>query len=77
MVVRGGVAAMRIEGMVKNGVVVMEGPLLPPEGARVQVEFSDPQLPGAWIDEFAGVVRDLPPDASWNVDHHLNGHKKR
>ncbi len=68
---------MKVPGTVKNGMVIMEGPVLPPEGARVQVEFPDAQPPGAWIDEFAGAIEDLPPDASRNVDHYLYGHQKR
>lgn len=68
---------MKVTGTVKNGVIVLDGPVQPPEGARVQVEFSDSQPPGAWIADFAGAVTDLPPDASRNLDHYLYGHKSR
>ena len=67
---------MRIKGTVKNGVVVMDGPVLPPDGAEVQIEFIDPKRPGAWIHKYAGKITDLPPDASRNIDRDLYGPKQ-
>ncbi len=64
---------MKIKGTVKNGVVIMEGPVLPPEGTEVLIEFTDPSHPGAWIHKYAGVVTDLPSNASRSLDRDLYG----
>ncbi len=64
---------MKVKGKVRNGTVVIEGPVVPPDGAEVQIEFPDPQRPGAWIDNFAGKVTDLPPSASRTIDQDLYG----
>lgn len=72
---------MTYHGHVKNGVVVLDEAAELPEGAEVRVDVL-PSAPGntanpRGIMKFAGVLKDLPEDASENVDHYLYGHEKR
>ena len=79
---------MTYKGKIKNGVVVLEGPARLPDGTSVSVRA----LPGGSaarkrrariptlyerLKPFIGVAKDLPPDASMNVDHYLYGTPKR
>jgi hypothetical protein len=80
---------MVYRGQVKDGVVVLEGPKPPPEGARVSVRVLKSRArncakahgkPPTLYDRFKnviGAVKDLPPDASVNLDHYLYGTPKR
>ena len=80
---------MTYRGKVKNGVVVLEGPNAPPEGAPVSVRVLKPAArrstraakPGRSLYErlkpFIGICDDLPPDISINHDHYLYGTPKR
>jgi hypothetical protein len=82
-------AIMTYRGKVKNGVVVLEGPGLLPEGAPVSVRVlkAPPQRTAAGpkrkntlyegLKPFIGMGKGLPPDASRNVDHYLYGTPKR
>ena len=80
---------MTYRGRVKNGVVVLEGPHAPPEGAPVSVRLLKPAArrpsraakPGPSLYErlkpFIGILDDMPPDFSINHDHYLYGTPKR
>jgi hypothetical protein len=78
---------MVVSGHVINGTIVLDGAVVLPEGAAVQVTV--PAEPAPKSDEgkiptllerykdFVGVIDDLPPDASVNLDHYLYGTPKR
>lgn len=78
---------MVYRGQVKDGVVVLEGPTAPPEGARVSVRVLKPPAhrPGrarerTLYDRLRNVIgkaKGMPPDASLNIDHYLYGMPKR
>ena len=77
---------MVYRGQVKNGRVVLHGHEAPPEGATVSVRVlksrnggRKPKAPKAheWLRDIAGIVDDLPPDLSQNLDHYLYGTPKR
>ena len=80
---------MTYRGKVKNGVVVLEGPHVPPEGSPVSVRvLKSPARPAArgrkreltlydGLKPFIGMAKGLPADASLNVDHYLYGAPKR
>jgi len=78
---------MVYRGHVENGVIQLEGSVVLPEGAEVRVEVAEPirheqpDTPALSLYErlkpVIGVVKDLPPDASVNVDHYLYGHPKQ
>ena len=80
---------MTYRGKVKNGVVVLDGPHVPPEGAPVSVRLLKPAArrpsraakPGRTLYErlkpFIGIAEDLPSDISINHDHYLYGAPKR
>jgi hypothetical protein len=79
---------MVYRGRVKNGVVVLEGPSPLEEGAEVSVRplrkrrrrSSKKKRPPTLYERlrpFVGKVKDLPPDASINLDHYLYGAPKR
>ena len=79
---------MTYRGRVKNGVVVLEGPGKPPEGAEMSMRVLKPQSKKTRkpkkkkkdgltfydrFKEFIGIRADLPPDFSVNHDHYLYG----
>lgn len=74
---------MVYRGRVKNGVVVFEGNVTPPEGAIVNIEQvvtsktdrGAQQLRDTLL-KFAGSIDGAPADASVNLDHYLYGHPK-
>lgn len=80
---------MVYNGIVKNGLVVFEGDIRPPEGSAVCVSVIAsngeprgevaPAAPTIWdrLLGLAGSVEGLPPDAARNIDHYLYGHPKR
>ena len=74
---------MTYRGRIKNGLVVLEGPESPPEGAEVTVSVVE-SLPPTKVPprrrrfpRSAGIIKDLPPDFSANIDHYLYGAPKR
>lgn len=76
---------MVYRGHVHNGSIVLDDNVPLPEGASVDVMVREdatnrtaggPTLYES-LKEFIGVVDDLPPDASINVDHYLYGHPKQ
>jgi hypothetical protein len=80
---------MVYRGQVKGGVVVLEGPKAPPEGARVSVRVlasparragKGPKGAATLYDRmkpFIGIAKELPTDFSINHDHYLYGAPKR
>jgi hypothetical protein len=78
---------MTYRGRVKNGVVVLDGPARPPDGAEVSVRLLKPARrrrsargPKTLYERmkpFIGIASDLPPDFSANHDHYLYGTPKR
>ncbi|HUT09181.1 MAG TPA: hypothetical protein VMY42_01670 [Thermoguttaceae bacterium] len=82
---------MIYRGHVKNGLVVLDDAVVLPEGARVKVDVVTPSVSdeaNKATDEengpadlpplmkYAGIAKDLPPDAARNLDHYLYGHPK-
>ncbi|MCI0457912.1 MAG: hypothetical protein L0Z62_13175 [Gemmataceae bacterium] len=74
---------MRLEGVVKNGVVVLEGGCSLAEGTPVEVVVKSelakeaPRPTHAALLELAGTVTDLPSDMARNHDHYIHGAPKR
>ena len=78
---------MTYRGRVKDGVVVLDGPARPPDGAEVSVRLlkaARGRKPGSKattlserLKPFIGLTSHLPPDASENVDHYLYGAPKQ
>jgi hypothetical protein len=79
---------MVYRGHVKNGVVVLEPPIVLPEGAEVCVEIvpaegetplldGQAQTLGQKLTKYAGRAVALPDDAALNHDHYLYGSPKR
>lgn len=75
---------MTFQGIVKNGVVVLDTDSPPAEGTRVTVEVDvriPPEDPADdWADvvmKFAGLGRGMPPDMAAQHDHYIHGTPKR
>ena len=76
---------MLLEGTVIRGQIVLDPGTVPPEGARVKVEWQAPKDQAApakgptlqWLLELAGTANDLPEDMARNHDHYLHGAWKR
>lgn len=78
---------MTYRGLVKNGVVLLEGPARPPDGSEVSVRvLARPrrgkpagEIPTLYerLKPIIGAVKDLPPDAALNHDHYLYGAPKK
>jgi hypothetical protein len=75
---------MTYRGKVQNGVVVIEGPIKPRDGADVRVEEIAKSAPAArdgsiWADlqALAGTAEGLPGDLAENHDHYIHGTAKR
>lgn len=79
---------MTYRGKVKNGVVVLDDPTALPEGTEVSIRAlrsrapkpRGKKRPPSFHDRykrFIGVVKDLPPDMSVNLDHYLYGAPKQ
>ena len=79
---------MTIEAYVENGQIVLPGPLNLPNGTRVTVQAipsvgdnrpengAEARTVYERMKSVIGIAKDLPPDASRNVDHYLYGHPK-
>jgi hypothetical protein len=72
---------MSLEGIVKNGVVILDNGHQLPEGTRVEVivrngATSQPTLAERLL-KHAGTVPDLPPDLADQHDHYRHGTPKR
>ena len=78
---------MVYRGHVENGVIRLEDSATLPDGAEVRVVVvqrdEPPQSDGPGVSLYdrlkplIGAIKDLPPDASVNVDHYLYGHPKK
>ena len=78
---------MIYRGHVRNGTVVLDEPVVLPEGIAVEVELlgatpedTDDSGGPTWAEMLASVIgkaENLPPDASVNHDHYLYGAPKR
>ncbi len=72
---------MLLEGIVRNGVVVLEaGPQLP-EGTRVEVRVKQAAVPDQptllSLLKLAGTAKNLPEDFAAQHDHYIHGTPKR
>jgi hypothetical protein len=78
---------MLYQGHVENGEIRLANSVVLPEGAEVQIEVVAPapaNEPGKRglslydrLRPVVGAVKDLPPDASMNLDHYLYGLPKK
>jgi predicted DNA-binding antitoxin AbrB/MazE fold protein len=78
---------MVYQGHVENGTIRLKDSVVLPEGTEVRVEIvapADQREPGEGrvslsdrLKPLIGAAKDLPPDASINVDHYLYGHRKK
>jgi hypothetical protein len=70
---------MSFEGIVQNGVVVLEGDQKLPEGTRVEVIVRDGRKPSLSdrLLKLAGTIDDLPSDMARNHDHYIHGVPRR
>jgi hypothetical protein len=78
---------MVYSGHVRQGSVVLDQPVVLPEGLEVRVEVAEPSsststnaqedTPGKRLLKYAGKATGLPPDAARNHDHYLHGAAKQ
>jgi hypothetical protein len=75
---------MTYRGHVENGAVVLDEPIVLPEGVAVQVDVLDKKEseetgPALYdrLKSVIGAAQGLPTDASLNVDHYLYGQAKQ
>jgi hypothetical protein len=78
---------MVYQGHVENGTICLQNAVVLPEGAEVRVEIvvsPDSHQPRECrvslydrLKPLIGAAKDLPSDASVNVDHYLYGHRKQ
>ena len=64
-------------GKVEKGVIVIDGPARPKEGAIVRIEEVQPstaQQVGAALDSLADLAQDMPSDMAQRHDHY---HRER
>ena len=70
---------MEFEGIVRNGVIVVDSAEPLPEGARVRVVVEEaekkPTLAG--LLKYAGALPDMPADFAEQHDHYIHGTPKR
>ncbi|HUO09897.1 MAG TPA: hypothetical protein VM008_16455 [Phycisphaerae bacterium] len=74
---------MVYRGHVRNGVVVFDGPMPLPEGARVTIQ-PEPVAPSdvgpslaESLGDFIGKAKGLPSDFARNHDHYIHGTRKK
>ncbi len=78
---------MTYPGHVQNGAVILDAPILLPEGAKVTVALTDEHgpplddssLPSLFdqFQSFIGAADGLPEDLALNHDHYLHGQSKK
>ncbi len=64
---------MELEGVVQNGVIVLDDQMALPEGTRVRIippHVEQPKSFGKRFAQFKGAVPDLPPDLAERHDHY-------
>ena len=90
MIELGGLVVLRMvySGHIRQGMVVLDQPVVLPEGLPVRVEVTESdgpsrtsgastETPGRRLLKFAGRAVGLPPDAARNHDHYLYGTAKQ
>ena len=74
---------MTITARVHNGVIELPPGTQLPEGAELRIivpeaPAADPvPSPLAWMTEFAGAIKTLPPDFAERHDHYIHGRKRQ
>jgi len=76
---------MTFRGRVEKGVVVLHNPKALPEGTEVSVRALHRKPPrrgpkakvSKGLLRLSGAAKNLPADASRNIDHYLYGHSNR
>jgi hypothetical protein len=78
---------MTLQGHIENGNVVLDTPVLLPNGTKVTVSVQsendqshpDAELPSLYerLKSVAGKAKGLPADLALNHDHYLHGQPKR
>lgn len=78
---------MVVSGHVINGTIVLDGAVVLPEGAAVQISVSTESMQKSGAGEIptllerlkgiVGSIDDLPADSSTNLDNYLYGTPKR
>jgi hypothetical protein len=72
---------MTLDGVVRNGMVVLEQGARLPEGTRVKVlaEPTEVETQPALLSllKLSGIVKDLPEDFAAQHDHYIHGTPKR
>ncbi|HXE56092.1 MAG TPA: hypothetical protein VN541_23910 [Tepidisphaeraceae bacterium] len=71
---------MTYRGRIKQGTVVLEGPIQLPDGTEVEINtLPAAPAPSVWdkLLALAGKAEGLPEDAAEQVDHYLHGTPKR
>ena len=71
---------MELEGVVHNGVIVLDDATALPEGTRVRISLAPQEKPkpfGERFAEFKGAVSGLPADLAQQHDHYRLGTPKR
>lgn len=72
---------MTLEGIVQNGIIVLDQGATLPEGTRVRVvaepAIQPPRSAKELLMQMAGCMTDLPSDLARNHDHYLHGTPKK
>ena len=72
---------MTLDGIVRNGMIVLEQGASLPEGTRVKVVAEQPDVAAKptllSLLELAGIAKDLPEDFAAQHDHYIHGTPKR
>jgi len=72
---------MCYRGVVRNGVIVLEGAPTLPDGTTVEVNThettSTDTFLGQRLQKLAGLAQGLPEDMAENHDHYLHGRSKK
>ena len=72
---------MTLDGIVRNGMIVLEEGAILPEGTRVKVlaEPTEGEAKPTLLSllKLAGIAKDLPEDFAVQHDHYIHGTSKR
>ncbi len=70
---------MTVNGIVQNGMIVLQDGCNIPDGTHVQVIVPDSKERPMFLDmlEFAGCLPDLPTDFAARYDHYIHGTPSR
>ena len=67
---------MEYRGHVKNGVVILDGGRILPDGAAVNIELIERRSLNERFRNIIGRAPDLPSDMAENHDHYIHGTPK-